>query len=79
MYAVVFGQYSEAMRAKIEGKKRFGTIKQDSNVAALLCLMRDIAFDIKADKNPFVAQVLAIKNFINIKQGLNTPNGAYYD
>ena len=46
---------------------------------ALLQLIRNIAFDIEANRNPFVAQVSAIKNFINIKQGFNTANDAYYD
>ena len=79
MYAVVFGQCSEPMQAKIEGDKRFDTIKQDSDVVDLLRLIRNIAFDIKANRNPFVAQVSGIKNFINIKQGFNTANDAYYD
>ena len=34
MYAVVFGQCAEPMRAKIEGDGRFENIKQSSNVVA---------------------------------------------
>ena len=56
MYAVILGQCSELMQAKIEGNKRFDTIKQDSDVVALLQLIRNIDFDIKANRNPFVAQ-----------------------
>ena len=52
MYAIVFGQCTESMRAKIEGDPKFETIKDKSNVIALLKLIRDIAFDIESDKKP---------------------------
>ena len=79
MYDVAFGQCSEPMWGKLEGDPKFEKIKRDSDVVELLHLMRDIAFDIESDRNPFVAQVSAIKNYINIKQGYNTTNKAYYD
>ena len=40
MYAIVFGQYSEPMRAKIESNSRFNTVKQASNAVVLLKLIR---------------------------------------
>ena len=58
---------------------RFESIKQHSDVVALLKLIRDIAFNIEADCNPFMAQVAAIKNYVNIKQGFTTPNDTYYN
>ena len=61
MYSLVFGQYSNPMKAKIKGDARFENIKKDSDVIALLRLIRDILFDIKANHNPFMAQFSTIR------------------
>ena len=79
MYVVVFGQCLELMRAKIEGDFWFDKIKQDLDVAALLKLIQNRDFDIETDCNPFVAQMSATKNYINIKQGFITASNVYYD
>ena len=39
MYAVVYGQCTETMRAKLEGNIHFDTIKTKSDVIALLNLI----------------------------------------
>ena len=60
------------MCAKIKGDPSFESIKVDSDVIVLPKLIRDIAFDIEANQNPFMAQVSAIKGFINFKFSTTT-------
>ena len=50
MSSVVFGQCTDAMRAKLEGDSRFEVIKDNSDVIELLKLIRDIAYDVEADR-----------------------------
>ena len=79
MYAIVFGPCTEWMRAKIEGDPEFETIKDNSDVIAVLKLILNITFNIELDRNPFVAQVAAIKNFVNFKQAYQTTNDVYLE
>lgn len=79
MYSIVLGQCTDAMRAKLEGDKRFNNIKVKSDVIELLKLIRSIAYDVEADSYPFMAQHAALKNYITHFQKFNTPNDVYLD
>ena len=79
MYAIVFGQCAKSMRAKVEGNATFETIKSNSDVIALLRLIRDFSHDIQSDRNPFVAQFMAIKNFVNLRQSFYMTNDQYLE
>ena len=45
MYAVVIGQCSDAMKAKLEANNKFETIKNNRDVIGLLNLIRTVAYD----------------------------------
>ena len=67
------------MRAKLEGDARFELIKDNLDVIELLKLIRDIAYDIEADRYPFMAQVAALKNYLFNYQKYSTTNDTYLD
>ena len=64
---------------KLEGNATFETIKSNSDVIALLRLIRNFSYDIQSDRNPFIAQFMAIKNFVNLRQSFYMTNDQYLE
>ena len=69
----------DAMRAKLKGDSRFRNMKTNSDVIELLKLIREVAYNVKADRYPFMAQHAALKNYIMHYQNFHTTNDNYLD
>ena len=63
MFAVVLGQCTKAMKAKLEAKDEFETISEQSDVIPLLQMIHGIAYNHESERYPVMAVVSAKKSF----------------
>ena len=79
IYAVVLGQCTEAMKAKLEANDAYQQIATDSNVIKLLKLVRVIAYNYESESYPFMAVVSAKKAYYTQVQKYYTTNKVFLD
>ena len=68
LYSLVWGQCTEAMRAKIKAHATFGRVSQSSDSLELLRIIKDQAFNYQNQKYNFQALHEAKRRFYMLKQ-----------
>jgi hypothetical protein len=79
LYNLVWGQCSEALRAKIESLNEFSNIRDVMDGIALLRLIKTIAFKFEPQLYAPMAIDNALHKFINAKQGKQMTAAAYLE
>ena len=79
MFAIVLGQCTDAMKAKLEAESRYENTAQSRDVIELLKIMRDSAFNYESDRYPFLAVHLALKQYYEHFQKYTVPADTYLE
>eukprot|EP00957_Ditylum_brightwellii_P003986 303669-Ditylum_brightwellii.AAC.1 len=61
MYAIAYGQYSEAMRAKLEGEEGYKEAAMESDVIKLLKIIKRISYQYQSQRYPHRAVHAAMR------------------
>ena len=78
-YLLVWGQYSDVMRERLEALPEFKAICDSDDVLGLLKHMKSINFKFEDQKYPFGSVYFANKRFYNYKQGSEDTNNQHYE
>lgn len=78
LYAIVWGQCSSALQAKLTSISSFESIKESSNVVLLLREIRKISWSMDTSTNPTQAYSIAMKRLISLRQRPETPLSEHY-
>ena len=69
LYAVMWGQCSEAMRAKLKSLNEYGDRMNDNDCAWLLQQIRAVTLQFDSTRNSFLSLMDARTSFLTCKQG----------
>ena len=67
-FEIIWGQCTQAMRAKVEAMPTYKTISNSSDLLGLLRLIKHARFDFHSLKNPFQSLIKVEKAFKNFRQ-----------
>ena len=61
IFSIALGQYSEAMKAKLESSTNYETINDDSDLIGLLKLIRDVSYEYESKQYPYLSVYNAVR------------------
>jgi len=79
LYSLIWGQCTEAMRAKLEAVDGFEDASTESDRIALLRLIQQATYEFESQRNPYLAVYTAIKQSHNLFQRHSTPCDTYLE
>ena len=68
VFTIVYGQCEKAMKNQIESQAAFASVESNMNVAGLLRLIKDVAFDSNDKKYPPMQAAWALKRLVTARQ-----------